>query len=64
MSDWLAAYAEAVSSQTDERLEVWNKHSTQYASSMLDIAKSLEGVVDELEGVSKNRAFARKAVLS
>lgn len=64
MSDWLAAYSDTVSSQTDERLEQWNVHSTEYATSMLHIAKSLEGVVDELEGVSKSGSYARKAVLN
>lgn len=64
MSEWLAAYSDTVSSQTDERLELWNSHSTQYATSMLQIARSLEGVVDELEGVSKSGTHPRKAVLS
>lgn len=64
MSDWLAAYSDTVSSQTDERLEQWNVHSTEYATSMLHIAKSLEGVVDELEGVSKSGSYARKAILN
>lgn len=63
MAEWLAAYSDTVSSQTDERLNEWNKHSTEYASSMLQIAKSLEGVVDELEGVNKSGAYTRKAVL-
>lgn len=63
MAEWLAAYSDAVNSQTDERLNEWNKHSTEYASSMLQIAKSLEGVVDELEGVNKNGAHSREAVL-
>lgn len=64
MAEWLAAYSDAVGSQTDERLEQWNKHSTEYATSMLQIAKSLEGVVDELEGVNRVGSYTRKAVLS
>ena len=63
MAEWLAAYSDAVSSQTDERLNDWNKQSTEYASSMLQIAKSLEGVIDELEGVNKSGAYTRKAVV-
>lgn len=63
MAEWLAAYSDTVSSQTDERLDQWNKQSTDYATSMLQIAKSLEGVVDELEGVNKSGAYTRKAVL-
>lgn len=62
MSEWLSAYSDTVSSQTDERLDQWNRHSTEYATSMLQIAKSLEGVVDELEGVSKSGSYARTAV--
>ena len=64
MAEWLAAYSDAVGSQTDERLEQWNRHSTEYATSMLQIAKSLEGVVDELEGVNRVGSYTRKAVLS
>lgn len=63
MSEWLAAYSDTVSSQTDERLDQWNRHSTEYATNMLQIAKSLEGVVDELEGVTKNGSYARTAVV-
>lgn len=63
MSEWLAAYSDTVSSQTDERLDQWNRHSTEYATNMLQIAKSLEGVVDELEGVNKNGSYARTAVV-
>ena len=63
MAEWLAAYSDAVSSQTDERLNDWNKQSTEYASSMLQIARSLAGVVDELEGVNTSGAYTRKAVV-
>lgn len=54
MSDWLNAYSDGVRSQTNERLSEWNKQTTQFASEMLTVSRSLSEVVDEMERRSTN----------
>ncbi|RPF29019.1 anti-phage ZorAB system protein ZorA [Georgenia muralis] len=49
MSEWLMAYAEAVSGQLTDRMQLWNQHSQEYASHMLRTAQALSDVVDEIE---------------
>lgn len=54
MSDWLNEYSDGVRSQTNERLDEWNKQTTQFASEMLTVSRSLSDVVDEMERRSTN----------
>src|SRR5690606_25618165 len=48
MDKWLQDYARSVSTQTAARMEDWNLHSQEYARHMLQVASSLENVLDEL----------------
>ncbi|MGP5032429.1 anti-phage ZorAB system protein ZorA, partial [Glutamicibacter arilaitensis] len=48
MDKWLQDYARSVSTQTATRMEDWNLHSQEYARHMLQVASSLENVLDEL----------------
>lgn len=59
MSDWLNEYSDGVRSQTNERLEEWNKQTTQFASEMLTVSRSLSEVVDEMERRSSNGTAPR-----
>ncbi|MBI9088307.1 MAG: anti-phage defense ZorAB system ZorA [Desulfobacterium sp.] len=45
----LSDYGDRVNGQTIERLNVWNKHTSEYTRTMTDAISSLAGVVDEIE---------------
>lgn len=49
MRAWLDEYSSEVTVQIGERMDVWNKHSQDYASHMLRTANALSEAVDELE---------------
>ncbi len=53
MDKWLQDYALSVSNQTANRMEDWNLHSQEYARHMLQVASSLELVLDELPKVAR-----------
>lgn len=48
MNKWLQEYALTVSNHTAQRMDDWNLHSQDYARHMLQVASSLESVLDEL----------------
>ena len=48
-SNWLKEYSDQVNAQLGDRMETWNKHSREYAQSMLSVAQTMSSVVDELE---------------
>jgi hypothetical protein len=48
-SQWLQAYSSQVVEQVDDRMNVWNKHSQEYANSMLHAVQNMNRVLDELE---------------
>ncbi len=45
----LREYAEQANAQTKEHLNIWAKHTTDYAEQMNEAAKALSTVVDEIE---------------
>lgn len=45
----LSEYGDRVKGQTIERLNVWNKQTSEYTTTMTDAISSLAGVVDEIE---------------
>lgn len=49
MRSWLDEYSNEVTEQIGERMDVWNKHSQDYAGHMLRTANALSEAVDELE---------------
>lgn len=53
MDKWLQDYALSVSNQTANRMEDWNLHSQEYARHMLQVARALESVLDELPKVAQ-----------
>lgn len=48
-SQWLQAYSSQVVEQVDDRMNIWNKHSQEYANSMLHAVQNMNSVLDELE---------------
>jgi hypothetical protein len=49
MTNLLKDYATQANSQTTEHLDIWAKHSTDYAVQMNQAAQALSSVVDEIE---------------
>ncbi|WP_167043536.1 anti-phage ZorAB system protein ZorA [Salinibacterium sp. ZJ454] len=50
MTEQLARYRTEVAEQVGERMDLWNRHSQDYANNMLRIADALSAAIDELEG--------------
>lgn len=48
MSEWLTAYSERVTHQTNERMTEWDKHTREFAANMLTTSEALSSVVDEI----------------
>ncbi|NNC13684.1 anti-phage defense ZorAB system ZorA [Planctomonas sp. JC2975] len=51
---WLTDYSSDIEHQINDRMQLWNAHSQDYAAHMLATSKALAGVIDELhrEGTS------------
>src|SRR5690625_646056 len=50
MAKWLDDYGSSVIHQTDERMSLWNKHSREYSSQMVNAVQALSEVLDEMGG--------------
>jgi len=48
MAKWLDDYGSSVIHQTDERMELWNKHSREYSSQMVTAVQAISEVLDEM----------------
>lgn len=55
MGSWLNDYGKTVSNHTSERMNEWNSHSQNYASTMYDVAQQLANVIDEISTKTTSR---------
>lgn len=53
MEGWLNEYARVVERQTGERMDTWNQHSSTYATHMLSVSQTLQGVIAEMQDQSE-----------
>lgn len=61
MKEWLDEYSSTVRDQTRERMDDWNKHSRDYASSMRSIAEGLHGALEEINELTEKTKHADPA---
>jgi len=47
MSGWLTSYGDQVSKQTYDRMNEWNKHTSEFTSQMLSATRALSDAIDE-----------------
>jgi|GEM_PF-6306119 len=49
MEAWLRDYSHQVESQTNQRMDTWNKHTTDFATHLLNVSTTLQSVILELQ---------------
>jgi len=59
MAGWLAAYGDAVSQQTGERMDEWNEQTHRFTSTMLSAAQALSDAIDELGSRTDDQRVAQ-----
>lgn len=54
MSQWLTQYSDDVKTQTNDRMDEWNRQTVDFASTLLQTSQALSVVVEEIEGKVSN----------